>query len=312
MAGSRTLRTAVVGLGLIGAVETAAAQTLVTGVEHVDSERPEAWATQYFTGITSLGGFTVPERRRAGSISFGGELVWIPVMSEARRRVGFNGTKLEDLNKAPFFARPRMTVALPAAFAATVAWVPPVETFGVRPHLVAVALERPIYESTAWSLGWRAHGQTGTARAAFTCPQDAVRFAPGTAANPAGCLEPSSDTATLRYVALELSAGQDADGRTVAPHVAVAVNYFDNQFAVDARRFDVLDGVRQEFIDRTSQKSHATRASLRGGVAFHLADRVQAVVDVFYMPLPVKRGVNAARQNDSLFNARAVMTYRAR
>ena len=59
-------------------------------------------------------------------------------------------------------------------------------------------------------------------------------------------------------------------------------------------------------------KTHATRVSLTGGVAFHLADRVQAVVDVFYMPLPVKRGVNAPRQNDSLFNARAVMTYRAR
>ena len=308
----RTLRTAFVGLGLIGVVETAAAQTLVTGVEHVDSERPEAWATQYFTGITSLGGFTVPERRQAGSISVGGELVWIPVMSEARRRVGFNGTKLEDLNKAPFFARPRVTVVLPASVAATVAWVPPVKTFGVRPSLLAVALERPIYESTAWSIGWRAHGQTGTARAAFTCPQDAARFAPGTAANPSGCLEPSSDTATLRYVALELSAGQSTVGRAVAPHVAVAVNYFDNQFAVDARRFDVLDGVHQEFVDRTSQKSHATRVSLRGGVAFHLADRVQAVVDVFYMPLSVKRGVNALRQNDSLLNARALMTYRAR
>src|SRR5437867_5597313 len=149
MVRSRTLRAAVVGLGLIGAVETAAAQILVTGVERVDSERPEAWATQYFTGITSLGGFTVPERRRAGSISFGGELVWIPVMSEAKRRVGFNGTKLEDLNKAPFFVRPRATVALPGALAATIAWVPPVETFRVRPNLLAVALARPLYVSTA-------------------------------------------------------------------------------------------------------------------------------------------------------------------
>lgn len=308
----RTLKTALAGLGLIGAVETAAAQPVVTGVEPVDSERPEAWAMQYFTGITSLGGFTVPERRRAGSILFGGELVWIPVLSEARQRVGFNGTKLEDLNKAPFFVRPRVTVVLPAAFAATIGLVPPVETFGVRPNLVAVALERPIYESSAWSIGWRAHGQTGTAKAAFTCPQDAARFAPGTPANPSGCLEPSSDTATLRYVALELSAGRSTVGRIVAPHLAVAVNYFDNQFDIDARRFDVLDGVHREFVDRTSQTSHATRVSLTGGVAFHLGDRLQAVVDVFYMPLGVKRGANAARQNDALLNARALMTYRAR
>jgi hypothetical protein len=308
----RALKTSLAALGLIGAVETAAAQPVAIGVERIDSERPEAWAMQYFTGITSVGGFTVPERRQAGAISFGGELVWIPVMSEARRRVGFNGTKLEDLNKAPFFVRPRATVALPGALAVTIAWVPPVETFGVRPNLLAMALERPMYESTAWSVGWRAHGQTGTARAAFTCPQDAVRFPPGTLANPSGCLEPSSDTATLRYVALELSAGQSIARRTVAPHGAVAVNYFDNQFDVDARRFDVLDGVRQEFIDRTSQKSHATRVSLTGGVAFRLADRLQAVVDVFYMPLWVKRGANGARQNDSLVNARVLMMYRAR
>src|SRR2546422_11243497 len=123
----RALKTSIAALGLIGAVETAAAQPVAIGVERIDSERPEAWAMQYFTGITSLGGFTVPERRQAGSISFGGELVWIPAMSEARQRVGFNGTKLEDLNKAPFFARPRMTVVLPAAFAATGAWVSPVE-----------------------------------------------------------------------------------------------------------------------------------------------------------------------------------------
>lgn|SRR2546425_975105 len=208
----RALKTSLAALGLIGAVETAAAQPVAIGVERIDSERPEAWAMQYFTGITSVGGFTVPERRQAGAISFGGELVWIPVMSEARRRVGFNGTKLEDLNKAPFFVRPRATVALPGALAVTIAWVPPVETFGVRPNLLAVALERPMYESTSWSVGWRAHGQTGTARAAFTCPQDTVRFPPGTLANPSGCLEPSSDTATLRYVALELSAGQSTPG----------------------------------------------------------------------------------------------------
>ena len=308
----RTLRTALVGFGLIGAAATAAAQTVVTGVEPVDSDRPEAWATQYFTGITSLGGFTVPERREPGSILFGGELVWIPVMSETQRRVGFDGTRLEDLNKAPFFVRPRVTIAMPAALAATIAWVPPVEMFGVRPNLLAVALERPIYESAAWSIGWRAHGQTGRARAAFTCPHDVARFTPGTPANPSGCLEPSADTATLRYVAFEVSAGQSSVGRTVAPHGAVTVNYFDNQFDVDARRFDVLDGVHQEFVDRTTQKSHATRVSLRGGLAFRLADRMQAIVDVYYMPLWVRRGANAPRQNNGLLNARALVTYRVR
>jgi hypothetical protein len=151
----------------------------------------------------------------------------------------------------------------------------------------------------------------GTAEAAFTCPEEAAAFTPGTSQNPSGCLEPSSDIATLQYIGLELSVGQSPQVRTVAPHVAAALNYFQNQFEVNARRFDILNGARQEFIDRTIQKSHATRFSLTGGVALRLGARLQADIDLLYAPLWVRRA-DAIRQHDDLVTAKALLKYKVR
>jgi hypothetical protein len=287
-------------------------QPVAQAVERIESSRPEAWAMRYFTSATLPGGFTVPIRREPGSIRIGADLVWIPFLTADQQRVGFNGTKPEDLNKAPLFARPRLSIALPGALTTTVAAVPPIETFGVEPRLVAVVLERPIHESVAWAIGWRAYGQVGTATAAFTCPEEAVAVAPGAPENLSGCLEPSADVATLRYVGLEIGAGGSPAGWAVTPHVAVAVNYLANRFEVSARRVDVFNGARQEFIDRTSQTSRATTFSVTGGVGFQLGDRVEAAIDLFYTPLWVRRQFGEPRQNDSLFNAKALLTYRLR
>ncbi len=300
-------------LGMIGWAVLARAQPVVTGTERLASDRPEAWATQYFTSLILLDGLTPPTPRDAGSLLIGGEIVWVPSLSVDQRRVGFNGTKVEDLNKAPFVARPRVTLGLPGAFAALVAFMPPIETFGIKPKLIAVALERPIYESTGWTTGWRAYGQLGTAKAAFTCPKEVLAFAPGTPENPVGCLDTSADVATLRYIGLELSVGQPTAGRALAPHGAVAINYLNNEFEINARRFDFLDGGgRVQFIDRTVQRSHATRVSLTGGVGFRLGDRLEAAVDVFYTPLWVKRRMGLPRQNDGLATAKVLLSYKLR
>lgn len=304
--------TRLLAIAFIGICGTAAAQPVITGTERIDSDRPEAWALRYFTATTLLGGFDVPARRDTGSIVVGGEAVWIPYLNADQRRVGFNGTKLEDLNKAPVFVRPRIIVGLPRGLAATVAFVPPVEAFEVRPKLLGAALEQAVYESAGWNLGWRAYAQTGTARAAFTCPADAAAFTPGDSQNLYGCLRASTDTATLRYVGIETIFGQSAAHHAVAPHLALAVNYFANRIAVDALRFDVLDGVRQQFVDRTTQTSRSTNVSMTAGVAFALSRRLETAVDVFYAPLWVRREAGAPARNDGLLNAKALLTYRVR
>lgn len=286
------------------------AQPVVSGTERIASDRPEAWAVKYYTSTTLLGGFTVPDRIEPGSLVVGGEFVWIPFLSLDQRRVGFGGTKVEDLNKAPFFPRPRITVGLPADFAATVAFMPPIKTFGVTPRIVGVALERPIHASETWAVGWRVYAQGGTAKAAFTCWEEAVASVPGTPGNPTGCLAPSSDVATLRYVGVELGVGHLPSGRRLAPHLAVALNYLDNEFEVNARRFDRLGGERVVFVDRTRQTSEGLTVSITGGVGFPLSERLDAAIDVFYTPLWVRRTAAAPQQNDGLLNAKALIRYR--
>ena len=81
--------------------------------ENLDSDRPEAWAMNYYSSISLLSGLGTPFSRDPGSIEIGAEIQWIPQLSKSMRRVGFNGIKEEDLNQAPIFARPRLTIGLP-------------------------------------------------------------------------------------------------------------------------------------------------------------------------------------------------------
>jgi hypothetical protein len=72
-------------------------------------------------------------------------------------RIGFNGTAVQGLDKAPIFARPVVRVGLPAKFSFIAAAPPPFEVFGLTPHLIAFGLEHPIVERPNWSLNWRGY-----------------------------------------------------------------------------------------------------------------------------------------------------------
>src|SRR5947208_4758005 len=121
---------------------TALGQNLAhAAVEHLDSDRPEAWALNYYTSVALLAGLGTPHSRAFGSLELGFELDWIPELGKAERRVGFNGIKEEDVNKAPIFARPRLTLGLPWNFALTLSYLPPIRIFGVEPNLFAFAVE---------------------------------------------------------------------------------------------------------------------------------------------------------------------------
>lgn len=168
-------------LALLGAVH---AQPTLKETEHLDSDRPEAWALNYFTSVSLLAGLGAPRSREPGSVEIGFELDWIPKINKAKRRAGFNGLKEEDLNKAPIFARPRLTVGLPWRFSLIMSYLPPIELFGVEPNLFAFALERPLHECNPWTVGLRAYGQLGEVEGAYTCPSDVAKFPPGSPQNP--------------------------------------------------------------------------------------------------------------------------------
>jgi hypothetical protein len=283
-----------------------ASPPVLAPVEPIRFDRPESWALKYFASATLMAGLETPHTRRPGAVSIGMEFGWLPRLSSAQQQVGFNGMDTLDLNSAPLLARPRVTVGLPGRFSVVLSATPPVRFFGVTPLLVALAVERPIVETAAWTIGVRGYGQMGHVNAAFTCPQDVVQFAPGSPGNAGGCHAASSDAATLRFAGAEVGAAyrasSDTTARWLSPHAAVSVNYFDLGFQVDARVFDI--------IDHTRLLAHGATIAASAGISRRISGRLEASVDVFYSPLLITRSTGT--RNDGLFNVRALVSYRLR
>jgi hypothetical protein len=283
----------------------AAAQMVMNSVDHLSFDRPESWALKYFTAATLLGGLDTPRTRVPGSVSIGLEGGWMPALSSAQQTVGYNGIESLDLNKAPFIPRPRVVVALPARLSLVVAGVPPIPMFGLTAKLLAVALERPLYESPAMAIGLRVYGQVGTVRGAYTCPPKTLAFEAGAAGNLDGCQAVSSDTAALRYAGAEGSFAYRPDGMNrFSPHAAFGLTYMSVGFQVNALTFGM--------IDHTHYLSHGVTVSASAGVSYRISSRFGIGTDIFYSPLPVTRGPGAPTQNDGLLNIRTLITYRVR
>jgi hypothetical protein len=290
---------------LLGVPSPAAAQMVMSGVDRLTFDRPESWALKYFTSASLLSGLETPRTRQPGSVSVGLEFGALPPLTSAQQLVGYDGTEAQDLNKAPFFLRPRVTVALPARMALIVGIVPPVRMYGIKPAMLALALERPIHETASWAVGLRGYGQVGRVEGSYTCPQSVLAFEAGSAGNAEGCQAASSDVATLRYVGGEVSVAYRPEAANrISPHGAFGVNYMTDAFQVDALTFGMVDHTRYE--------SHGVTVSVSGGVSYGLTSRLALGVDVFYSPLSVARHPGVPVQNDGLLNVRALVTYRLR
>jgi hypothetical protein len=273
--------------------------------EQLNFDRPEAWAMKYFSSVTLLSGLGVPRALPPGAIEVGLEGGWVPSLSEDERRVGFYGTKVEDLNKTPVFGRPRLAIGLPASFSLTVAWAPPVEVGGVEPNLLSLSLGRPVYQGEALRLGLRLHGQAGSIEGDITCPQEAVDAGDDPIANPFNCQEPSRDEVTLRYAGLEAGAAWSlGSAGKLESHLAVSFNYLDPEFQVDA--------LYAGFHDRTLQQTDGTTWSVAAGLSYEATERTRLAVEAFWSPLDIQRRMGADTSREDLLNVRALLSYRAR
>jgi hypothetical protein len=280
----------------------------LASAQHKDFDSPEGWAMKRFASATLLTGLQPPESaedRRFGSLTIGFEMGWLPALDAGQARVGFSGSKVEDLNKSPIFARPVVRVGLPAKFTGIFAFAAPIRVWDVAPTLAAFGLERPLVERGPWTIGWRGYGQVGHANSSFTCPQRALAFPPGSAGNPAGCVAFSDDTATLRYIGTE---GQVSYRIPRWPrltlHATAGVNHIQGRFQVNSQRVKGLDHTRLW----TGGETFSTT----GGASYTLTKRAALTVDTFYTPLWVVRETNGPRTNDGLFNVRAMLSYRLR
>jgi hypothetical protein len=277
----------------------------INPVDHMRFDSPEAWALKYFASTTLLSGLQPPEPlvegRRTGSITVGLEMDWMPALSPDRATVGFSGKKQEDVNKTPIFGRPSIRVGLPWRFAIVVAGPAPFRAFGVTPHLFAAGLERAILERDQWRIGWRGYGQLGSVKGAFTCPPGKA----GSAFNPSACTGDSADVITLRYAGTEVQLSHRMPGMPrLTPHVAAGFNVIDGIFQVNAPR--------KTEIDQTKLWTRGTTFSGTAGLSYLLTQRMGLTVDAFYSPLSVQRQFAGPRQNDGLFNVRALLSYSMR
>jgi len=298
----RTTRLLGLAVVLLSPGSGAHAQEVFAPTEELDFDRPESWAMKYFASLELLSGMGVPEGMGAGAIRLGFEGGLVPQLSDEQRRVGFNGTKLEDVNRTRFFGRLRAAVGLSDNYSLDVAYTPPVEIGGTRPHLFAAGLGRPFELSPSWQLGARAYGQLGTITGDITCSADEAAAGPNPELNPFLCEEPSNDSLKQRLVGAELTVGYDTEHWR--PYAGVAVNYMDLEFQVDAR----YGGI----VDRVLQVTDGVTFSVTTGLAYAPSPRWLLSAELFYSWLSVDRPPSTSTRNDGLLNGRFLVTYRIR
>jgi opacity protein-like surface antigen len=289
-------------LGLSAPVP-AHAQLVIAETETLAFDRPESWGMKYYATLALLTGMGVPQKRAAGEIDLGFEGGYVPQLSDAERRIGFNGTKLEDVNKTSFFGRVRGSVGLGKGVALEVAYTPPVEVGGATPNILALGLGRPFELSPSWRLGVRGYGHVGTIKADITCSAQEVAAGDDQQANPFQCVQPSKDESRQKVVGLELVVGYGGRSR-LKPYAGIGLNYMDLEFHINAVYYE--GRVEDHGIELTS----GTTVSATAGLTLEASKRFRVTAEALYSWLKVARTPSTTPANEGFLNGRVFVTYR--
>jgi len=270
--------------------------------EFFDFDAPEAWALKYFTSASLITGYGPLISREAGWIDLQLEVVEIPFLDQEYRRIGFNGTKVENLNNAPISIRPHLTYYLREKLALSLTYVPPIELWDVKANLLAGSINWSPINKGPWTVGLRIYGQIGTADGAFTCSEENVAGGDNFEKNPYGCNKVSRDRAHLDYLGAEISAAYRIDKlKGLRPFVAVGYNRMNLKFGINSTLFGEEDS--------RTQKSQGETVTFSGGFTIPLTSNLQFGLQLFYAPLDVRRSFRETAENDSLVNLRTQITY---
>lgn len=285
---------------LVLAPALAQAAVVVRGDQELEWDRPESWAMKYFASATLMTGMGPPRDLGTGHVRLALDGGWIPYVDRVERTVGFDGTKEEDLNKVPGFARVRVSLGLPAKLSFTLAWVPPIEINGVRPNLIAMSLGRPFRLPHHLTAGVNLYGQVGNIDGDFTCPE---RWLNDPNRNPLGCVRPSRDEVDLYYLGVEATLSRRfAHAHGLEPYAGVAVNYMNLGFQVDAEY--------GQSIDHSHLHTQGATFSMNLGLLFPLTRRIDIGGEMFYSPLTVQRPQPGNSTVDGILNFRAIAAIR--
>jgi len=276
------------------------AQPLSGDQEHLASDRPEAWGMNYFAATTFLTSFGEVPALAAWRWDLAAEFGHIPRLNDSQRRIGFDGTKVEDLNKSPVFGRLRLTMGLPQDWVAEFAFTPPIEINGTHAHnLVDLGFGRRLIDRASWSLSLRAFGQHGSVRGDITCPKQLANV-PDLTLNPYDCRAASRDRFNLNYYGSDLTAAWKTGAWRWSGSFGLVRTDLDVQ--VDA----LTAGVRD--VSHLFARGYQRYFTL--GAAHDLGARWSVAAEVLYVPLHVRRSAGAPRESDPLASARLQVRYR--
>ncbi len=285
------------------ACATAGAQVVTNETETLAFDRPESWGMKYYTSLALLTSMGAPVARSKGEVVLGFEGASVPQMSDEQRRIGFDGTKLENVNRTHFFGRLRGSIGLGAGFALDLAYTPPIELGGAKPNIFAAGVGRPFELARAWRLGLRGYGQIGTIQGDITCSAEEAAAGSDPEKNPYQCVEASQDETRQKTLGGELTLGYDSGG-PVKPYLGVLVTYMDLEFQVNALYGGGL------IDDHNLQLTSGTTVAATGGLTYAPSPSWRINAEAFYSWLSIVRPPSTSSSNEGFWNARLFVSYR--
>jgi len=288
----------ILSLLLPGISLTGVDEVLGPDPEFVGFNSPESWGMKYFSSVLLPGGVGVPRAMEPGAWAVELEVAPIPSLSVEERRVGFSGTKVDDLNQVDVLLRPQVEVGLPFRFSASFSIIPPISFQGLESTLASLSLNRPLLEYGGWRTGIRLFAAFSKSKGAFTCTEHQIE---------AGhdlfdCRPPSHDISYLRTQGVELSLSYTFSRMNgLTPFVKASRQHMDNHFQTDAV---IFNGNAR---DRRTLKTEGYTNAFTAGFELPLKERWNWSLSFFYAPLDVIRsGVPGdPAEEDSLVTLRS-------
>ena len=265
--------------------------TLPSFAYEVKSNSPEGWAMAYTTSSSLNLGLIPPKSSVYGDINISAELSSIPKLSAAQQKIGFSGTKNEDLNKSPVFGRLRLGMGMGWNTTAELSWTPPFKINGAKPkNLWGLSISRSFMVNDEWHAGLRIFALQGSVFADVTCSKDRASIEPLTDGNSVGCTGISNDKLTMDHRGIETSLSFNELRSGLKPWISLALSDIDPSVQVDA---PLINGRELAFL-RTQNKVQTYSM----GVNFDYDKEYMLTLSGSYTPLSVDRPIKLDSNED--------------
>ncbi len=244
----------------------------------------EAKLLAFYVAPIAFSPSSAPEYQPSWTLRLGVEGGQVPDADPAIQQTGeclANNSVNTELSQ--FFARPRITLALPAHFAIEASYVAPIRINDTEPNLGSVALSKTQRISreemgNSMNVMLRLHGTIGRVRGPIICPENGLQQS--SAAEPCYGTRESNDTFKPRMFGVEGVIGTAAyDGR-VGFYAGGGVNFLRPRFEAG-----FTDGAG--LTDNTVVQVDLTRPVLIGGLSAQIFNSVDLSAQVYSVPKDV-------------------------